>query len=121
MKLRIYLTILQLEGYEPGRFLKWVREHPGIREIEGKKPLVWTPKARMIWVLARLMWPVSLVWPEWGLVLAALILSPVERVWRARIKQQTREKIAMLKAGGLKVVAISGSYGKTSVKEYLYQ
>jgi UDP-N-acetylmuramoyl-tripeptide--D-alanyl-D-alanine ligase len=45
------------------------------------------------------------------------VVRTVEKIVWWRVKK----KIAQLKRGGLKVVAIAGSYGKTSVKHYAYE
>ena len=130
--LHVYLNVLQLEGYEVGRFVGWWVNNPMKLTLEGKKPLVWTIKARIVYFLAWALWLgvlgmnfwlglVTMAIPWIWLVLAAVLLRPVEWWWCERVKDKTRRKIEMLKAGGLRVIAISGSYGKTSVKEYLYQ
>jgi UDP-N-acetylmuramoyl-tripeptide--D-alanyl-D-alanine ligase len=53
--------------------------------------------------------------------LANLSLISFEKLNRRKTKQQIRQKIESLKKQKLKVIGITGSYGKTSVKEYLYQ
>ncbi|OGC92613.1 hypothetical protein A2899_05170 [Candidatus Amesbacteria bacterium RIFCSPLOWO2_01_FULL_49_25] len=121
MRLKLYLNILQLEMYDTVRFLQWVREHPRVERLEGKKPVVWTGKARLIYWLAWLLWPVTAVVPEWGLVAATLVVLPGEKVWRWWMKRKTKDKIEALKREGLKVIGIAGSFGKTSTKEFLYQ
>jgi len=108
-----HLHILQLEEYDPIRFLKWWLENPFKFDLENKKPLVWTPKAKFIFMLSGGLWPL--------MFLALLILKPYEIINRRVLKNKMRNKILELKNHGLKVIAISGSYGKTSVKEYLYQ
>ena len=108
-----HLHILQLEEYDPIRFLKWWIANPLVFKLQGKKPLVWTPKAKLIYALSGGFWPL--------MFLALLILKPYEIINRKILKDKLRNKIVKLKQGGLKVIAISGSYGKTSVKEYLYQ
>lgn len=121
MKLKDYLNILQLEMYDTGRFMKWVREHKDVERLEGKKPVVWTNKARVIYWMAWGLWPITILAPEWGLVAATVIIKPVEEMWRERIINRAKEKIDRLKKGKLKVIGIAGSFGKTSTKEFLYQ
>lgn len=108
-----HLHILQLEEYAPIRFLKWWVRNLFTFKLEGKKPLVWTTKAKFIYCLSFGFWPL--------MFLALLILKPYEIVNRILLKNKIRTKILKLKQSGLKVIAISGSYGKTSVKEYLSQ
>lgn len=108
-----HLHILQLEEYDPIRFLKWWVKNPFKFKLENKKPLVWTTKAKLIYALSGGFWPLML--------LVLLILKPFEIVYRNILKNKARNKILVLKKKGLKIIAISGSYGKTSTKEYLYQ
>lgn len=108
-----HLHILQLEEYDPMRLLKWWVRNPLVFKLQNKKPLVWTAKAKFIFCLSLGFWPL--------MFLALLILKPYEVINRKVLKNKMRNKILRLKQGGLKVIAISGSYGKTSVKEYLYQ
>jgi UDP-N-acetylmuramoyl-tripeptide--D-alanyl-D-alanine ligase len=55
------------------------------------------------------------------LILGLLTLKPYEILNRKRVKRETHTKTLLLKQRGLKVIGIAGSYGKTSVKEFLYQ
>ena len=111
--MKAWLHIFQLEEYDPIRFLKWWFQNPFKLKLENKKPLVWTPKAKIIYSLSLGFWPLML--------LVLLFLKPFEESYKIYLKQRILSKIRYLKSRGLKVVAISGSYGKTSVKEYLYQ
>ncbi len=108
-----HLHILQLEEYKPRRFLRWWIRNPLKFSLEGKKPLVWTNKAKFIYYLSGGFWPLMFV--------ALLLLKPYEVVNRWRVKWLVRGKIRRLKKLGLKVIGITGSYGKTSTKEFLYQ
>lgn len=111
--MKTWLHILQLEEYDPIRFLKWWFQNPFKLKLENKKPLVWTPKAKIIYSLSLGFWPLML--------LVLLFLKPFEETYKIYLKQRVLSKIKHLKSRGLKIIAISGSYGKTSVKEYLYQ
>lgn len=111
--MKVWLHILQLEEYDPIRFLRWWFKNPFKTKLENKKPLVWTPKARLINALSFGFWPLML--------LVLLFMKPFEETYKVYLKQQILAKIQDLKNKGLKVIAISGSYGKTSIKEYLYQ
>ena len=52
-----HLHILQLEEYDPIRFLRWWLKNPFKFDLENKKPLVWTPKAKFIYALSFGFWP----------------------------------------------------------------
>ncbi|NTU73834.1 UDP-N-acetylmuramoyl-tripeptide--D-alanyl-D-alanine ligase [Candidatus Roizmanbacteria bacterium] len=134
----LHLQILQLYEYTINDLLRWTQHHYFTRSTENKKPIVWTPKARFIYILAiilalssALIFTVSLGVTGFllGLIIATqayiflvisrLILLPWEKYQKNKIKTETENKI--LKQRGLKVIGITGSYGKTSVKEFLYQ
>ena len=135
---KLYLHILQLEGYEASRFLRWISKNLLTRTVEGKKPLVWTSKSSTIYYLSiflTILLPLSLyllqpiyvlpvlfvlVFVPWtSLLLALACLKPYEIYNRQVVINKTREKIQRLNS--LQVIGITGSYGKTSVKEILYQ
>lgn len=133
---RLHLTVLQLESYELKRFWPWLIRHPLTRRLEGKKGLTWNLKARLLYVgaflLAWLCLLISLSFGPWAILLAvilfivpalplsavALALKPLEFYYRQLVKQRIVEKLARLKK--TKVIGISGSYGKTSTKVFLY-
>lgn len=75
--------------------------------------MVWTGKAKFIYYLSGGFWPL--------MFLVLLILGPYEYLNRWRVKWVTRDKIRRLKKEGLRAIGITGSYGKTSTKEFLYQ
>ena len=61
-----------------------------------------------------LSYPVSKVF----VLLGALITSPLSSLYRARYLFIANRQ---LKSSGVKIIAITGSYGKSSVKEYLHR
>lgn len=135
---KLHLHILQLEGYEALRFLNWLLRNLFTRKLEGKKPLVWTNKATTIYYLSlalTVLIPVILfvlnpvyalatllilVFLPWITILLSVgLLKPYEIYNRQRVITGTKDKIRGLNK--LQVIGITGSYGKTSVKEILYQ
>lgn len=131
--LKTYLHILQLEQYKLDRWLRWWVKHPLKRLTDSKKPVVWTARLKLISLIS-LIGLIGLIFVDWRLglisfffpvipvVIAGIIFSPFYWVIRQSIKHNTQSKINLLKNNGkLLVIGISGSYGKTSVKEYLYQ
>jgi UDP-N-acetylmuramoyl-tripeptide--D-alanyl-D-alanine ligase len=136
---KLHLHILQLEGYSAKRFLNWLTGNFWIRSIEKKKPLVWTQKARSIGTFAWLYFGAAIValsvffglfgfflgiltfsQPYTYLLLGLLTLKPYEFLNRQRVKNKIKHKVQNLKKNGLVVIGITGSYGKTTTKDYLY-
>jgi UDP-N-acetylmuramoyl-tripeptide--D-alanyl-D-alanine ligase len=133
-----YLHIFQLEGYSPLRLINWWVTHPLTRVSGTKKPLVWTSKATWLYFLSLVLTlagvlklfffagGISLIvgslflilFPILQLIVALMFLKPYEAFNKNRTIKDTQDKIKSLK--NLKVIGITGSYGKTSVKEYLY-
>lgn len=135
-----YIHILQLEGYDPLRFAKWWFSHILARATGSKKPLVWTSKAKRLYFLSvgltfflamlgyftleslgilLIFICFLIVFPTPQLMFSLLLIKPYE-IWnRQRTIEKTREKINSF--GDLKVIGVTGSYGKTSVKEFLYR
>ena len=136
----LQLHIFQLDEYSVSKFLKWIVTHFFTRTVANKKPLVWTQKAKSICYLAILLslldiFILTLFLKLTGLIISILLatqayifillayflLLPLETYKKNKIKNLTEEKILSLQKKKLKVIGITGSYGKTSVKEFLYQ
>lgn len=99
-----------------------------------KKPLVYTARVKrliafiqlpptiLFIVICFIGWPtiallaifLLIVWADVWVCLAALLAMPVERALQNRFKKQAAEKLSSFT--GLKIVGITGSYGKTSTK-----
>jgi len=136
----LHLHILQLEEYQLQRFYRWIFSHYFKRAITYKKKLIWTHKANLITYLSvgylfiLCLFLINKI-GVWGLVigvifgtqpyifltLGLLTLKPYEAVNRIRVKIRILHKVRNLKESGLQVIGIAGSYGKTSVKEFLYK
>lgn len=147
-KLKNLLYILQKEEYEIQNFLNWVRQNREWNNLEKKQKLVWTLKARLIFVLAIVIFVLALggtffvlasasnflikTWaiiaaffiflsfwlsPYLYLVVAVLILKPLDVCSKKFLIQKAKHKLR--KFPHLQIFGITGSYGKTSVKEFL--
>jgi len=135
---KLQLQIFQLDEYSSSKFMSWIIKHFFTRTIENKKNLVWTQKAKSIYYLSQLLTIVfvllSIYFFKLAGFVASLIIStqsyifiliayylllPYEIYQKNHIKQKSETKILSLKK--VKVIGITGSYGKTSVKEFLYQ
>ncbi|MEK9151476.1 MAG: UDP-N-acetylmuramoyl-tripeptide--D-alanyl-D-alanine ligase [Patescibacteria group bacterium] len=136
MILRNLLYILQSENYSFPRFLSFCYSHPLWWRLERRQKIVWTPKARALWMMSIIFF--------WGAVYAAvlffgwmmgalfflffLVMVPffVGAALLALLPCDTflkRRKVSrastILQASGVRVIGITGSYGKTSTKEIL--
>jgi len=135
-----YFHILQLEEYNIGRFLKWCQKNPLGKKLENKKPLVWTEKLRFIAVfsffcgiafifilykfvgLAFIFFTPLLFFLKFIFIILAVITRfPYEIINKKIVIAKTRNKIIKYKKEGLVVIGITGSFGKTTCKEFLYR
>ncbi|MFN2594435.1 MAG: UDP-N-acetylmuramoyl-tripeptide--D-alanyl-D-alanine ligase [Actinomycetota bacterium] len=137
------LHIFQLEGYKRGRFLSWCRMNPRraafITAPPAKKPLVMTSRARRILVTAALMsiaiivvaaaaisassaveltaelvlFVVLIVLTPLVVVAADALLTPVQRSINGMYLRRARAKLNDVDPV---VIAVAGSFGKTSTK-----
>lgn len=135
-----YLYIYQVGEYNFKDFLKWFLMHPFARNLQKKKRLVLTKKVYfylgflIIWEIilpllisqilfknlyfAIAIWFLSLPLTPIYLFLAHLTYLPLDLYFKEKILSQAAKKLSRLP--DLIVVAITGSFGKTSTKEMLY-
>lgn len=140
---RYQLYLLQLEEYHIIRYLR-VLSRTGTRPIfPPRKALVWTLKARMVFVLAVLLslasaltvfsadvnfWLRIVVFlivfgvfvfliPFIFCIFALILLWPVDFIAKSIIISRARAKISRLP--NLKIIGITGSFGKTTMKSIL--
>lgn len=126
-----HLYIFQILEYDLLAFLKWFLKYPFARNLQKKHKLEWTNKIKLILTLIILWTVIS------GFILGVLLtlliiifLSPVfiifayfsflplEIYYKNKIMAAAKKKLDSLP--NLKIVAITGSYGKTSTKDMLY-
>ena len=142
---RRFIYLLQLENYDLGRFWRVVTKKPFSRQ-KARQDLVWTPKLAAVFVLSILLQILTaylillplarsdiylglfpLVFAFLFLLflfvnfvflsLAVLILKPADYLIKYFVVSQGKSKIEQMPK--LKVIAITGSYGKTTMKEVL--
>lgn len=106
MKRLSKLALLQLEHYDTRRYFASTKK----LDEEILKRLVWTPRLRATKMLS---YPL-------GVGGANLVIGSMVRLYENWMWKRTKSRIKELKKHGLKVVAIAGSYGKTSVKHFIY-
>ena len=105
MKLKNLLYLLQLEEYDLERFDEWLKRNPGRVVLEKKNHINWTPKARAIFILAKIF----------GIKNAVYILSPIDSLLKKLVVSRARAKIK--KMADLTIIGVTGSYGKTTTKD----
>jgi UDP-N-acetylmuramoyl-tripeptide--D-alanyl-D-alanine ligase len=134
---KLQLQILQQGEYRIAGLLKWISHNFFKRGLENKKKLVFSAKAKAILALSLglnflAILVLTFIFGLIGFVIALLITSqsyifltisvfllrPFENAMRVSIKNKSIEKLETLK--DLTVIGITGSFGKTSVKEFLY-
>lgn len=108
------LAILQQSEYDLPRWHRWIADHPN--QTEMITPAAWTTKLKAIYTLSVCFFFLS---PVTAITWAVHLTQPGETVirkyhyWKAgRILHRQKER-------GLIVVAIAGSYAKTSTKHIL--
>jgi UDP-N-acetylmuramoyl-tripeptide--D-alanyl-D-alanine ligase len=110
------LAILQQSEYELPRVAKWFETHKNDTPSPEAQPEKWTSKLKFFSSIFQLT---PFLPPLLRLRLAKLIFDPAEFIVRRSYYLAASTKLTFLKMRGLKVVAIAGSYGKTSTKHIL--
>ena len=126
-----HLYIFQILEYDPRQFIKWFLKYPHKRNLQKKHRLQWTNKIKLLFLLT-LLWIIISIYITGALLtlLFIIFLSPVfiflsyitylplEIYSKNKIMDKACQKLAGLP--NLKIIAITGSYGKTSFKDMLY-
>ena len=140
--LKNLLYIFQQEEYEIQPFLNWIKNNKVRTNLEQKQKLVWTNKAKLIFGLSIILFLFFLgiafyyitlfyqmlicifliilyflLLPHYYLILSSLIIKPFEIVIKHFVILRAQKKLK--KHPHLKIIGITGSYGKTSVKDFL--
>lgn len=110
------LTILQQAEYEWPRLLEWEHRHRSETSLT-LHPRIWTLKLKLINALSSLFIGLPVLTQ---IHLALLVLMPFDWLARSLLVGRALLKLRWLQRRGLIVVAIAGSYAKTSTKHILY-
>ncbi len=132
---RKLIYILQKESYDPRRFLSFVYHNWRWWSLEKRQAIDWTNKARALyfalWILvAALLILFGYFWHFWVLLflvilipalpllalLVLLLFYPFDYILKKRVINKAKQTLAKTR---VKVIGITGSYGKTSLKEIL--
>jgi len=114
-KTRKLLYLLQLEDYSNSRYFSWLKKHPLELLRENKGSLKWTTRVILILIISlpkRIFSP-----PSKSLAQANQIVAPIFTLVQEAISLLA--KIKLLFYPKLKKIIITGSYGKTTLKEML--
>ena len=133
--IKYQLYLFQLENYNIKRYWNLVLKRPFITG-ELRKNIVWTPKATLLLATALslqlflsfwlsfdkfLLWIVIFVVLFYFhfifLITAKILIEPIDRIVKRQIIKKAKAKIATLQ--NLKIIGITGSYGKTTMKNVL--
>lgn len=135
-----YLYIFQVFEYDPSAFFKWFVKHPFARNLQRKHTVVYSAKMALLLavsfvlvtlaalIVASLFSTIWLAFIFFFLLFQALsplliidayfLILPLDIYQRQRILSAAKKKVKTLP--NLKVVAIVGSFAKTSTKDALY-
>jgi len=113
VKLKNFLYLSQLEEYDPARIIKWLNQNPNREVVEIKKKLIWTAKARCLYFIATVLFFMP---PEKSVIFAINFLKPFDSITKSIIVFLATLKLKILHRR-LKIIAITGSWGKTTAKD----
>lgn len=133
------LLAYQLEWYYAARFLRFIYAHPKFWILGSQRQsLDWTPKAKLICMMSIFLFvldifgilyfalwdsfyyiflPVAFLLLPLYFIISNFLISPLDIYLKKRIISQAKSKLSEFPE--LKVIAITGSYGKTTTKEIL--
>jgi UDP-N-acetylmuramoyl-tripeptide--D-alanyl-D-alanine ligase len=118
MKIRNLVYLAQLEEYNPKRISDWLRKNPKKNLIEIKKKLIFTHKTIMIFGLTKI---ISIFTNSQKAIIYSLnILNPIYSFIKLFLIFLAKIKLIIFHSK-LKTIAITGSWGKTTSKEILWE
>ncbi len=129
--LQYYMNMFQQNSYRPERYLRWLRSNPLPHfRRSSKVKFVFTRRMRRLFAMAAALFIPGCIFSIWAavlmavftpfvLLLANLLCAPLEQSiarWYYRDAQRILREHA-----DLIVIGVTGSFGKTSTKNYLYR
>ncbi len=137
-----FVYIAQLEDYDIVQYWRWISSGIFKRHLQKVAKINWTPKAKIILGLSLLLYAVPIILSPFIFInalwllfvvlvltiaipllvaLALVLFLPVDTYMKNLTIKKAKARLGnMVKAGDLKVVAIAGSYGKTSTRYFAY-
>lgn len=135
-----HLYIYQILEYNSWENLLWFFKNPFKRNLQKKHKLEWTQKAKLLFLVSILLlmeeslrlsfsalgtfwfsplfFFLLILFSPIFLIISQLIIYPIEYLQKQKILRLAKEKLKT--NPNLKIVAITGSFGKTSTKEALF-
>lgn len=114
MKFSTLLAITQQSEYDISYVKKWYAKHQN--ESHEIQPEKWTTKLKLVQLLSQVLFFL----PDIQKIEVALsLLQPITTIIQSSIQLVATIKLRWLQSQGLAVIAIAGSYGKTSTKHNL--
>ena len=115
------LAILQQGEYDFATFAKWWKKHGSKQDTKNEQqftitPDKWSTKLKLISAICTFLPFLSI---PTKIKTALFILQPLEKIARGSREYQARTKLRTAQKNGLIVIAIAGSYGKTSSKHWI--
>lgn len=114
-QLHTLLAIFQQTEYDITRTSAWY--NTGNNPSKKIEPQAWSIKLRLIRIVCQALFFLPLVT---RLRYALILITPAEVFIRFLIQNKAKMKLRALQKKGLLVLAIAGSYGKTSTKHIIY-
>ena len=117
MKTRNLLYLAQLEEYDIDRIKLWLKNNPELTVEEIKHHLIWTPKTILIFIKTTFL---SLfIGNQKALFLVLTLLTPFDIFIKNILVTLATIKFKIFNKNTI-TIGITGSWGKTTVKETLY-
>lgn len=116
----LLLAILQQAEYDRNTFWRWVRAKRSSEEaaaLSQAKPERWTPKLRVIRTVSGFLLPI--VGAARAVSIAAYLTELPQKLLSDVILWSAARRLRTLQRRGLTVIAVVGSYGKTTTKHHL--
>jgi len=126
-KFKNLIYIFQLSHYDEIFFLNWLKRHPNQNQwlnLEKKSKLVWTRKVKVIYSLGILFYflnPLRLIWGEKLIPKVIIFITKMVSIYEFFVSKflSLFLKFKLKKYKNLKIIGITGSYGKTTTKEFI--
>lgn len=118
MKIRSLVYLAQLEEYDPKRVSDWIIKNPKKNLSEIKKKIIFTPKAIMVFGLTKIM--STFINQKKAIIYSLNILNPIYYCIKLFLTSLAKIKLVIFHSK-LETIAITGSWGKTTSKEIIWE